>query len=110
MLLQQDADEQLDKLIEETTSPRLISTGEINSINELCLGSEGMVVCKFRPCTKYFKCCDHTVRFFLLFNMEFLKGICGIEKKIVRAHVFGSGKRQSSSVCGKCLSELKVKA
>lgn len=47
---------------------------------------------------------------FYCFNMEFLKGICGIEKKIVRAHVFGSGKRQSSSVCGKCLSKLKVKA
>lgn len=83
----------MDKFIEEIIFFRFISIGEINSINELCLGLEGMVVCKFRLCIKYFKCCDYIVRFFLLFNMEFLKGICGIEKKIVRVYVFGLGKR-----------------
>ena len=39
----------MDQFIEETTSPRLIRTGEINDIHELCLASEGMVVCKFLP-------------------------------------------------------------
>lgn len=47
--------------------------------------------------------------FFYCFNMEFLKGICGIEKKIVRVYVFGLGKCQFFFVCGKCLLELKVK-
>ena len=39
----------MDRLIEETTSPTLISTGEIKDISELCLVSKGMVVSRFRP-------------------------------------------------------------
>ena len=82
----------MDQLIEETTSPRLISTGDINDIHELCLASEGMVVCKFRP-PSILSAVATLLGSFYCFNMEFPKGVGGSEKKhisVFRAHAVRS--------------------
>ena len=71
----------MDRLIEETTSPRLISTGEIKDISELCLVSEGMVVCRFRPAS-ILAAKASLLGYFYCFNMEFPKGIGGSEKNV----------------------------
>ena len=78
----------MDQLIEETTSPRLISTGDINDIHELCLASEGMVVCKFRP-PSILSAVATLLGSFYCFNM----GVGGSEKKhisVFRAHAVRS--------------------
>ena len=69
----------MDQLLEKTTSPRLISTGDIKEIHELCLASEGMVVCKFRP-PSILSAVATLLGSFYCFNMEFPKGIGGSEK------------------------------
>ena len=69
------------QLIEGTTSPRLISSGEIKTIDELCLASEGMVVCRFRP-PSILSAVASLLGSFYCFNMEFPKGNGGSEKNI----------------------------
>ena len=71
----------MDQLSEETTSQRLISTGNIKDIHELCLVSEGMVVCKFRP-PSILSAEATLLSSFYCFNMEFPKGVGGSKKKI----------------------------
>ena len=80
------------KLIEETTSPRPISTWNIKDIHELCLASEGMVVCKFWPPSILSAVATLLGSFYFL-NMEFPKGIVGEKKHIsvFRAHAVRSG-------------------
>ena len=79
------------QLIEETTFPRLISTGDIKDIHELCLASEWVVVCKFRP-PSILSAVATLLGSFYCFNMEFPKGIGGIKKNIsvFRAHAVRS--------------------
>ena len=68
------------KLIEEKASPRLISTGDIKDIHELCLASEGVVVCKFRL-PSILSAVASLFGSFYCFNMEFPKSIIGGNKK-----------------------------
>lgn len=78
----EDPDEELEKLVESTTSPRLISTGGIAVVDELCLASEGMVVCRFRPPSILLAVATLLGRRFYSFNMQFPKGSGGSEKYI----------------------------
>ena len=71
----------MDQPVEETTSPRLISTGDIKDIRELCLASEGMVVCKFRP-PSILSAVATLLGSFYCFNMEFPKVIGGSGKNV----------------------------
>ena len=71
----------MDQLIEETMSQRLISTGDIKDIHQLCLASERMVVCKFRP-TSILSVVATLLGSFYCFNMEFPKGVGRSEKNI----------------------------
>lgn len=77
----EDPDEELEKLVESTTSPRLISTGAIAVVDELCLASEGMVVCRFRP-PNILLAVATLLGSFYSFNMQFPKGSGGSEKNI----------------------------
>ena len=69
-------------LLKKKTSPRLISTGDIKDIHELCLASEGMVVCKFRP-PSILSAVATLLGSFYCVNMEFPKGIGGSEKTLL---------------------------
>ena len=67
-------------MTEGSTSPRLISTGELNNIQELYLASEAMVVCRFSP-PSILNAVATLLGSFYSFNMEFPKGSGGLEKK-----------------------------
>ena len=71
----------MEKLIESTTSPRLISTGGVAVIDELCLASEGMVVCQFRPPSILIAVATLLGSFYS-FILQFPKGSGGSEKNI----------------------------
>lgn len=81
MKMTEDPDEELEKLIESTTSPRLIGTGGIVVMDELCLASEGMVVCRFGP-PSILLVVATLLGSFYSFNMQFPKGSGGSEKNI----------------------------
>ena len=68
-------------MTEESTSPRLISTGELNNIQELYLASEAMVVRRFNP-PSILNAVATLLGSFYSFNMEFPKGSGGLEKNV----------------------------
>ena len=82
ILQSDDSDQVVDELIVSSTSPRLISTGDLQSLNELFLASEGMVVCKFRP-PSILTAVVTLLGSFYCFNMEFPKGNAGSEKNVL---------------------------
>ena len=82
ILQSDDSDQVVDELIVSSTSPRLISTGDLQSLNELFLASEGMVVCKFRP-PSILTAVVTLLGSFYCFNMEFPKGNAGNEKNVL---------------------------
>ena len=68
-------------MTEESTFPRLISTGELNNIQELYLTSEAIVVCRFNPPSTL--CAVATLLgSFYSFNTEFPKGSGGLGKNV----------------------------
>lgn len=81
ILQNDDSDQVVDNLIELSTFPRLISTGDLAALNELFLASEGMVVCKFKPLS-ILTAIVTLLGSFYCFNMEFPKGNGGSEKNV----------------------------
>ena len=81
-LQSENIDQVVEELVTSSTSPRLISTGDLNSLNELFLASEGMVVCKFRP-PNILTAVVTLLGSFYCFNMEFPKGNGGSEKNVL---------------------------
>ena len=65
-----------------STFPGLISTGDLQSLNELFLALEGMVVCKFRP-PNFLTAVVTLLETFYCFNMEFPKGNAGSEQNVL---------------------------
>ena len=92
-------------MTEESTSPRLISTGELNNIQELYLASEAMVVRRFNP-PSILNAVATLLGSFYSFDMEFPKGSQVRARKkcvsVFRAHAPRSNKCNSAIVCGKC--------
>jgi len=76
-----DSDQVVEDLITSSTFPRLVSTGDLQSLNELFLASEGMVVCKFRP-PSILTAVVTLLGSFYCFNMKFPKGNAGSEKNV----------------------------
>lgn len=60
--------------IDRTTSPRLISTGSIVDIQSLCLASEGMVVCNFKPANAIINAVISLMASYYVFNANYQKG------------------------------------
>ena len=76
-----DEDSILDDLISSTKSPRLLSTGDLTDIDELCLAAEGMVICKFRQ-ANILNTVVTLLGSYYVFNMEFAKSAGGVEKAL----------------------------
>lgn len=90
----------MDDLINLTKSPRLLSTGNLTDIDELCLAAEGMVICQFRP-ANILNAVVTLLGSYYVFNMEFPKGASGVEKALFLflEHIF----------IGQCSANLPLK-
>ena len=69
------------KLTEESTFPRIISTGDLNNLQELYLASEAMMVCRFNP-PSILNAVATLLGNSYSFNMEFPKGSGGLGKDV----------------------------
>ena len=82
ILQSENIDQVVEELIVSSTFPRLIRTGDLQSLNALFLASERMVVCKFRP-TNILTAVVTPLGSFNCFNMEFPKGNAGRNKNVL---------------------------
>jgi hypothetical protein len=60
--------------VEESTTPRLISSGTALEVTSLCLAAEGMVICSFGPANHIVNAVLTLLACFYTFNMSYPGG------------------------------------
>ncbi|XP_028407472.1 uncharacterized protein LOC114530084 [Dendronephthya gigantea] len=63
------------KVIEQSSTPRLVSAGTVLNVESLCLAAEGMVVCKFGPVNAILNAVVTLLASFYVFNASYPGGL-----------------------------------